>query len=138
MASQGVTVRLVCKGGCGRKFSKPRQSSRLYCTTCRPEKLKPTGAPEGDPLAAALNAPGEVERSLRAELERAGRIDRYQGVLAIRLAKQLDSGTSVAGAQGLVSQIDAMMTKALDGVLPPADFVDDIGSRRKAKAQGAG
>ena len=79
-----------------------------------------------------MNAPGEVERSLRSELERAGRADRYQAVLAIRLARQLDSGTSVAGAQGLASQIAQLMAAALEGVPPERDAVDEMAERRAA------
>ena len=136
MASQGVTVRLTCKG-CRRKFSKPRQSSRVYCTACRPERVRATGAPEGEPVVPPLNAPGEVERSLRNALDAANRTDRYQAVLALRLAKQLDSATSVAGAQGLASQIASLMEQALDGVPPPPDHVDEMAARRAA-AMGAG
>ena len=89
-------------------------------------------------MVPPLNAPGEVERSLRQALDAAKRTDRYQAVLALRLAKQLDSATSVAGAQGLASQIASLMEQALDGVLPPADFVDEMASRRAAVRGGAG
>ena len=84
-------------------------------------------APAVRPMVNAAGAPGEVELSIRATLDAAGRLDRYQGVLAIRLARQLDSATSISGAQGLVDQIDKMMTKALDGWVPDppvADFLD--------------
>lgn len=131
MASPGVSERRRCKG-CARQFSVPRASRRKFCTRCRPERVPATGAPEGVPVASSLSAPGEVERSLRVELERAGRAYRYQAVLAIRLARQLDSGTSVAGAQGLASQIASLMAAALDGVPPPADFVDEMAERRRA------
>ena len=74
---------------------------------------------------------------MRAVLEAAGRLDRYQAVLALRLGRQLDSATSVSGAQALASQIDQLMAKALDGVPPPPDFVDGLAERR-ARARGAG
>ena len=137
MPSVGVTVRLACRG-CSRKFSKPRQSRRAYCTECRPEKVAPTGAPEGAPLAAPLGASGEVERALRVVLDQAHRADRYQAVLALRLARQLYSGPSVTGAQGLASQIASLMEQALDGVPPPSDFVDEMAERRAAVSGGAG
>jgi len=129
--SPGVSERRRCKG-CGRQFSVPRASRRKFCTRCRPERVPATGVPEGVPVAPSLNAPGEVERSLRSELERAGRADRYQAVLAIRLARQLDSGTSVAGAQGLASQIAQLMAAALEGVPPERDAVDEMAERRAA------
>lgn len=84
------------------------------------------------PAAVAVPA-GEVEQALRSELERAGRMDRYQGVLAIRLARLLDGGTP-SSAPGLTSQIDQLMTKALEGVAPEPDFVDEMADRRKAAA----
>lgn len=135
MPSPGVSVRRVCKG-CGRKFSVPSSSRRLRCTTCRPERRPATGAPEGAPVAERVHVVGEVERALRSELERAGRVDRYQAVLALRLARQLDSATSVAGAQGLASQITALMAAALDGVPPAPDFVDDMADRRRVRGLG--
>ncbi|MBK6874061.1 MAG: hypothetical protein IPG94_22580 [Kineosporiaceae bacterium] len=100
--------------------------------------MAPTGAPEGAPLAAPLGASGEVERALRVVLDQAHRADRYQAVLALRLARQLDSGTSVTGAQGLASQIASLMEQALDGVPPPSDFVDEMAERRAAVSGGAG
>ena len=83
----------------------------------------------------SLQAPGEGERTLREVREHAGRTTRYQAVLAIRLARQLDSATSVAGAQGLASQIDQLMQAALDGVRPEPDFVDSLAERRSRAAQ---
>lgn len=135
MPSPGVSQRRVCKK-CGRKFSVPSSSRRLSCTRCSPERRPATGAPEGVPLADPLHVVGEVERALRSELERAGRVDRYQAVLALRLARQLDANTSAPGAQGLASQIDSLMQRALDGVPPAPDFVDDMASRRKARVSG--
>ena len=84
-------------------------------------------APAVRPMVNTAGQPGEVELSIRANLEAAGRIGRYQGVLAIRLARQLDADMSRAGAQGLADQIDKLMTKALDGWVPDppvADFLD--------------
>ncbi len=108
----------------------PNQSRRTYCEGCRPSRIKPL--PAADVEAPALAVVGEVERSLRQVLEQAHRSDRYQAVLALRLAKQLDSATSVAGAQGLASQIAQLMQAALDGVPPAPDVVDEMADRRAA------
>lgn len=74
-----------------------------------------------------------MESKLLGVLEQAGRADRYQAVLALRLAAQLDSATSVSGAQSLASQIDKLMRSALDGVPPEPDFVDEMTARRAAR-----
>lgn len=123
---------------CGRVIEQPAVGRRrVRCAVCSPKKVRPPSRVSVLAPPPAVHVPGEVESALRVVLESAGRADRYQAVLALRLARQLDSGTSVAGAQGLVSQVDQMMRAALDGVAPPADFVDDVADRR-ARARGAG
>lgn len=123
-----ATVQRRCPK-CSRRFRIQSQSPRKFCETCRPPRLKPLPEPEQE--APRLPVVGEVERSLREALDAAGRVDRYQAVLALRLARQLDSATSVAGAQGLAKQIDDLMVRALDGVdLEPPDFVDEVAERR--------
>lgn len=134
MASQGVTVERRCKQ-CRRRFMVPNQSRRVSCERCSPSRRR---ARVDELEVPALPVAGEVERSLRKALDAANRTDRYQAVLALRLAKQLDSATSVAGAQGLASQIASLMEQALDGVPPPADFVDEMAERRAAVRGGAG
>ena len=129
----------TCKSaGCGRRFRVPNQSRRLYCEGCRPPRRLESVPVEVS--APVQHVPGVVESSLRVVLERAGRLERYQAVLALRLARQLDSATSIAGAQGLASQVDALMTRALEGWdpdPPAADFVDDMAARRRS-ARGVG
>lgn len=130
---------------CGRPIVQPAVGrKRTRCTTCSPPyrrgKLRAVPS-DGVPAAPPAAGPGEVETTLRAVLERAGRADRYQAVLAIRLAKQLDSATSISGAQGLASQVDALMQRALEGWEPdpPApDFADDLVARRRQVEGGAG
>lgn len=140
MASAGVSTRRTC-AGCGRRFFVPASSRRKNCTTCRPEKLA-SGAPVGlpTPSTPAPRGPIDVEAALRETFERAGRMGRYQAVLALRLARQLDYATTVAGAQGLAAQIDALAMRALEGVKPAPDFVDEMADRRqsarKARASG--
>lgn len=133
---------------CGNPIVQPQVGrKRKRCTRCSPPnrrgKLQAVPA-SGVPAAGEApgeRVPGEVESSLRAVFELAGRFDRYQAVLAIRLARQLDSATSVAGAQGLAQQIDALAGKALEGWEPdpPApDFADDLVARRRAVEEGTG
>jgi hypothetical protein len=132
--------------GCGRSIKQPVTGRRRKrCEVCSPPEGPRRPRVLADVDAASAPGPsvpgpvvlGEVEVSLRLVLERAGREGRYQAVLALRLARQLDSGTSVAGAQGLASQIDSLMQAALDGVPPEADFVDEVAGRRAA-VRGAG
>ena len=53
-------------------------------------------------------------------------------MLALRLAKQLDSATAVSAASALASQIRDLMREALEGWSPPVepDFVDAMAERR--------
>lgn len=117
---------------------------RLKCTECSPVKprkradgvteLARVQAPAPVP-PSALHTPGEVEASIRRTLDRAGRIERYQGVLAIRLARQLDADMSKAGAQSLADSIDKLMIRALDGWVedaPEPDFLDRQADPRDA------
>lgn len=127
-----ATVTRKC-AGCGVRFRVSNQSRRKFCERCRPPRLRALAADA--PSAVPSDAPrvsGEVEASLRVVLEDAGRCSRYQAVLALRLARQLDSGTSVAGAQGLASQIDALMQAALKGYDPDPPEVTFVDGMRAA------
>ena len=128
-----ATVTRRCKK-CTARFRVSNQTRRIFCETCRPPRLKPLS--DVPTLAESPRVMGEVEQALRGELERAGRMDRYQGVLAIRLARLLDGGTP-ASAPGLTSQIDQLMTKALEGAAREPDIVDELTEQRRA-VRGAG
>lgn len=124
-------LRRVCKG-CKRQFRPRKATRRLYCETCRPSRVKPI--PEPEPAAAEVaSVPGECERTVRGVLEDADRLSSVPGVLAIRLARQLDD-PRLPGAQAssLARQVEDLVAKAMVGVKPPADFVDDIAARRRA------
>jgi hypothetical protein len=78
--------------------------------------------------------PGEVERTVRQVLDDAGRLTTVPGVLAIRLAKHLDGSSSAASTSALAKQIDELVGKAMEGVAPPEDFVDDMAERRRSRS----
>lgn len=71
---------------------------------------------------------------VRAVLDGAERLGSVPGVLACRLARQLDDA-SLTGAQAasLARQVQDLMASALDGVAPPRDFVDELTERRGAR-----
>lgn len=77
--------------------------------------------------------PGEVERTVREVLAAAERLHTVPGVLAVRLAKQLDAATGAATTAALAKQIDELTAKAMLGSKPPPDFVDDMAARRAAR-----
>lgn len=130
-----ATVTRKCKG-CSTRFRVSNQSRRTFCEKCRPPRLKAAPEVATAPVPpSALHTPGEVEASIRRTLDRAGRIERYQGVLAIRLARQLDADMSKAGAQSLADSIDKLMIRALDGWVedaPEPDFLDRQADPRDA------
>lgn len=70
---------------------------------------------------------------MRAELDRAGRLESWRGASAVRLAREADTA---AGSQvsTLLRQLDQAMAAAMDGVPPAPDFVDDLASRRRTKS----
>lgn len=132
-----ASVQIRCKNPkCNRRFRKPGESRRLYCEDCRPPRDRMPTA-ELVPGPAVPIGPGECERAVRGELQRSERLGSVPGVLACRLARQLDDAT-LTGAQAasLARQVQDLMASALDGVAPPADFVDDLADRRRSRAVG--
>lgn len=127
-----ASVQIRCKNDkCRRRFRKPAQSRRQFCETCRPPRER--GPIEAPPSPTPIG-PGECERAVRADLERAGRADAVPGVLACRLARQLDDAT-LTGAQAasLARQVQELLASAMAGVAPPRDFVDEMAERRQAR-----
>ena len=128
-----ASVQILCKSAkCRRRFRKPGESRRLYCEECRPPKAGPVLAP----AAAQLDqGPGECELVVRAQLEAAGRAGTVAGVLAIRLARQLDDATLTGpGAASLANRVEELAAKAMLGVKPERDFVDELAEARARAA----
>lgn len=127
------TRRPYCKR-CNGRFTRDIGSRRVYCTKCSPPRVAPASPALEVPVE---RPPGEVERVVRKRLADAERDGTVDGVLALRLARQLDD-PNLPGAQAssLARQIGDLVDKAMTGVRPEADFVDDLAARRAA-VQGA-
>lgn len=116
---------------CKKRFHRDVGSRRVYCMDCRPPRKAAVGEVASEPSS---HLPGEVESTVRQVLEEAGRLTSVPGVLAVRLAKHLDGSSSAASTSALAKQIDELVGKALDGIAPPADFVDDMAERRRSRS----
>ena len=125
-----ATVRRRCPE-CRRQFRVQNKSPRKFCEGCRPPRLKPLPEPPAPPVRPDVH--GEIERTVRGQLEAASRMGTLPGVLACRVARRLDDGTlTTAQEPGYMRQLRELMREALDGVRPAADFVDDLAARRRA------
>ena len=125
-------LRVRCKG-CRSQFRPRKGTRRLFCETCRPSRAG-VGLASVPPVPTSVDLPpGEVERTVREVLEQAGRLATVPGVLAVRLAKQLDAATGAATTAALAKQIDELTAKAMLGAKPAPDFVDDMAARRAAR-----
>ena len=127
-----VDLRRTCPA-CKRQYRPRKGTRRRFCETCRPSRVR--AVVEAPPV---LNpGPGECEIAVRAQLDAAGRGVSVPGVLACRLARQLDDA-SLTGAQAasLARQVQDLMAAALVGAAPVRDFVDEMAQRR-ARSAGA-
>ncbi len=126
--------------GCGARFRVPGQSRRVRCETCSPPRLRtlPAAAPvEVLEDAAPERWQGRVESAVLAELARVDRQGCVAGVLALELAHQLDRGVKEGSqAASLAKQIQSLVRAATADAKPAKDWVDDLVSRREARATG--
>ena len=115
---------------CKRRFLVPRENRRVKCERCSPPRNRGKVLPE--PEAPGRLGPGPVEAVFRAELERAGRHESWLGVLALRAARDLDDPRLTPAQSTAISrEVERLMSKALAGVAPEPDFVDDLADRRR-------
>lgn len=82
---------------------------------------------------------GSVERAVRAELRRIGCSVQSEGLaaLAVSLAKQIDTSrgaVAAAAAAGQLRVILADLRADAASRVPQKDVIDEIGSRRAARA----
>jgi len=129
-------VQRMC-ASCGRPYGAKRASSRFCGPTCRQRASRASAA--GIPPRAATSgdraaSPSDLERVVARELEAVGRLDTAIGQLAMELAYRVasphETGAAVAS---LARELGATMTKALGGVAPVADPLDEIRARRDRK-----
>ncbi len=132
---------------CGEPFVASRTAAR-YCTPrCRKAYSRRPKArqrqPDEKPHAReASPPPADGGNAARASerLRSAGRLDSWEGYLAVWLAEQLDMarGQPASGVASLAEKFTAAMDRALREAEEPsktARLNDQIGAARKAKAQ---
>ena len=129
-------LRRVCPQ-CKRRFRPAKATRRLYCETCRPSRLRPgTAEPQ---QGTDQGAPGVIEARVFSDLELVERHGTVEGLIALSVASDLDSGR-VAPAQkpGVGQKLALLLAAALEGTrTPEPDRVDDLATRRAQRAASA-
>lgn len=127
--------------GCGRKFSRPLGSRRLYCETCSPPRKPARGVVEGAPPPVLHGGePGPIEAAALAQLQAVERHETVAGVLVLALARDIDAGTVTPAQKGGAGQkLIALLAEAMRGTTPPRqpDALDEITRRRMERAAAA-
>jgi len=126
-------LRKVCPG-CKRRFRPAKGTRRLYCETCRPSRVKPDEPPP-EPSGEA----GPIEAQVRAELEAVDRQATVEGLIALSVAGDIDSGR-VAPAQkpGVGQKLAVLLAAALEGTKrPEPDRLDELAEARARRAASA-
>jgi hypothetical protein len=129
-----ASERRTCAKGCGRKFSRPLGSRRVYCETCSPPR-KPKAS--GEPAPVVHVGTGPIEAAALAELTAASRVDTFAGQMWLRLAREADHAPG-AKVGTLVAAMLKVQTTALAGWKPPRnDRLDQLAAARARKAASA-
>ena len=131
---------------CGVAYQPKRSDSRFHDATCaqRARRKVAKGGPptspsavQDRPRAAYGSEDGALERSVRAELESAQRVDTYLGQSALAIARQVDAGRGTDQAvTSLIRELRATMAAATAGAGAPGDPVDELKERRRARIHG--
>jgi hypothetical protein len=131
----GTRLSLKCKG-CGEEFERPAKTNRVNCETCRPPRTRGTAGVKADrPMAPVPDSkplgPGPMEVAVVTELRQFGREGSVSGTAAILMARQADHGLNT-GSQlsGLMDKIQQAVARAIEGVAPVGDRVDELKSAR--------
>ncbi|MBJ8342788.1 hypothetical protein JGU71_28250 [Antrihabitans sp. YC3-6] len=115
-------------GVCGAEFE-ARRSTAKYCSDrCRQRRKR--GSEPG---------PVGLVGSVTAELKAAGRLDSFDGQLAVELARQL-TAQGASGISSLSKELRTVMATALDGASvksAPADADDEVSKAREARERKA-
>jgi len=120
-------LRRVCPG-CRTRFRPAKGTRRLYCETCRPSRVRPGSSEPATERPS--DEPGDLERVVRAELERVDRLEWIEGVALLALARDADK---LAGAQraAAIRELVRLKPQVFAGTLPPErDRRDDLADRR--------
>lgn len=133
-----ASERRTCAKGCGKKFSRPLGSRRVYCEKCSPPR-KPKAVAVASSAALEPSEPGPIEALALAQLQDAGRTETIEGLTLLRLAREMDSDRPAASQLGaLAEKMLRVASVALAGARKAApDRLDEITARRAAKAAAA-
>jgi hypothetical protein len=126
-----ASERLTCKKpkGCGRRFSRPLGSRRIYCEACSPPRKPPLSerAPDDGP---------EVNERLieaaRGELEAAGKLHTTDGLVLLELVERIASRR--VSAMGLAQLAKAYAEQRALVFVDEEDDEDVIGQLFRADA----
>jgi hypothetical protein len=133
-------VKKVCAtNGCDEEIP-PQQGSarpRKFCTSCRPprDRKNPRVVEMPKPSDKSSVASPALVESYRKQLEDVERLDTPDGALVLHLATMFAAGDHTAsGAAALSRELRAAMEVALRGAAKQDDSIDELTSRRRAKA----
>jgi|SRR5690242_14647900 hypothetical protein len=122
---------------CGKTYEAHRVTSKFCSPKCRianHEKSKrPSAALSAEPVDE-----GPVFAKSRAKLEAAGRLDTWEGAVALQLAARLDAQVREGGmgVAAIVREHRASMEEALKGASVAADPLDELRERRDRRRAG--
>lgn len=118
---------------CGKEFEAKRSTAKYCGGTCRqrgnrrPNGVVPMPAPDESGLVG----------SIRAELERVGRLDTPLGQQAMALAERIGSPFDTGSAMAALSrELRAVMVEAMAGANVAASALDELRARRDRKRTG--
>ena len=115
----------------------PNQSRRQFCEECSPPRIRGAAA-QAEQVPAPDPGTGAIEAAVRAELERASRLDTIEGVALLTLARDADRMPADKRA-AVIERLLRVKALALVGVKPAGlDPVDDIARRRAERLADAG
>lgn len=84
--------------------------------------------------SAATEPTGSLEASIRAELDRYGKLDSSDGAAALYAARLLDAGGHTgSSAASLLRECRAATEAAVKGVPGVGDVVDELRAKRRAR-----
>jgi hypothetical protein len=131
-----ASERRTCeKSHCHRRFSRPLGSRRRYCEECSPPR-KPRA---GDAPAPEPEGVGQIEARVLAELQMAERAATVEGLIALSVARDLDSGKVAPAQKPSVGQkLAVLLAAALEGTRrPEPDRLDELSEARARRAASA-
>lgn len=125
---------------CSVQYRTSSPTSRFCSNKCRQAAHRQRNSEAVTPQQASVTAepddsppPASTSKSVRAQLEQAGRSETYLGQAAIALAERIDSSRSVMGFAALVKELRVTMDAALAGVKVAEDPIDELRARRDRK-----